>query len=188
MSALALPLDVSLQPFHTLIRAERAEDVGAREALLDAAMGAGRTRKSSEAIRRGRLPAQGLSLVSETTDGVLAGSVRLWHVAAGERGGAPVEALLLGPLAVARPFEGLGIGSQLMRRAIAEAAWRGHRAIVLVGDAPYYERFGFRAEAAAGLVMPGPFERHRLLGLELATASLQGACGLIQPNGPRSDA
>jgi predicted N-acetyltransferase YhbS len=183
MSALALPLDVSLQPFHTLIRTERAEDVAAREALLDAAMGPGRTRKSSEAIRRGRLPADGLALVSETTDGVLAGSVRLWHVAAGERDGAPVDALLLGPLAVAGRFEGLGIGSQLMRRAIAEAAWRGHRAIVLVGDAPYYERFGFRAEPAADLVMPGPFERHRLLALELATDALRGARGLIRASG-----
>ncbi|MBB3999021.1 GNAT family N-acetyltransferase [Aureimonas pseudogalii] len=165
------------------LRAERAGDAAEREALLDAAMGAGRTRKSSEAIRRGRLPAEGLSLVAETEDGALVGTVRLWNVTAGERDGASVDALLLGPLAVAPQFAGLGIGASLMRRAVAESLWRGHRAIVLVGDAPYYERFGFSAAPAAELAMPGPFERHRLLGLELERRALAGAQGAIRPTG-----
>ncbi|MET0258478.1 MAG: N-acetyltransferase [Methylobacterium sp.] len=165
------------------LRTERAGDTAAREALLDAAMGAGRTRKSSEAIRRGRLPAEGLSLVAETEDGALVGTVRLWNVAAGERDGAGVDALLLGPLAVAPAFAGLGIGASLMRRAVAESLWRGHRAIVLVGDAPYYERFGFTAGPTADLAMPGPFERHRLLALELERRALAGARGAILPTG-----
>ncbi|KTR05758.1 acetyltransferase [Aureimonas ureilytica] len=165
------------------LRAEMPGDVSAREALLDAAMGPGRVRKSSEALRRGRLPADGLALVAETEDGTLIGSVRLWNVAAGERGGAAVSALLLGPLAVLPGFAGFGIGSSLMRRAIAEAAFRGHDAIVLVGDAPYYERFGFSADVAAGLTMPGPFERHRLLGLEIEPGALHGAEGMISATG-----
>lgn len=172
----------SLAPVVSL-RTERAGDVPAREALLDAAMGAGRTRKSSEAIRRGRLPAEGLALVAEADDGTLVGTVRLWAVEVGEAGGAPVPALLLGPLAVAPHLAGSGIGSMLMRRAVAESLWRGHRAIVLVGDAPYYERFGFAAAAAAGLAMPGPFERHRLLGLEFERGALRNASGLIRPAG-----
>ena len=57
-----------------------------------------------------------------------------------------------------------GIGSALMRHAIAEAARLGHRAILLVGDAPYYARFGFSAEKTGALAMPGPYERHRLPG------------------------
>ena len=170
------------QPISRL-RAEMPGDVSAREALLDAAMGPGRVRKSSEALRRGRLPAEGLALVAETEDGTLIGSVRLWNVSAGEREDAAVSALLLGPLAVLPGFEGFGIGSSLMRRAIAEAAFRGHDAIVLVGDAPYYERFGFCAEAAAGLTMPGPFERHRLLGLEIEPGALHGAEGMISATG-----
>ncbi|WP_062207742.1 GNAT family N-acetyltransferase [Aureimonas sp. AU12] len=174
----------SLAPVVSL-RLERAGDVAAREALLDAAMGAGRTRKSSEAIRRGRLPAEGLALVAETDDGTLVGTVRLWNVEAGDANGAPVSALLLGPLAVAPHLARSGIGSMLMRRAVAESLWRGHRAIVLVGDAPYYGRFGFTAGVAAGLVMPGPFERHRLLGLEFERGALQGAAGLIRASGRR---
>ncbi|WP_185983655.1 GNAT family N-acetyltransferase [Aureimonas mangrovi] len=179
----ALPL-VSLsvtegfRPLVTL-RAETPADLPAREALLDAAMGAGRMRKSSETIRRGRLPADGLSLVAEDEDGLLLGTVRLWHIDAGG-----VPALLLGPLAVRPGFEGIGIGGQLMRRAVAEARWRGHRAIVLVGDAPYYDRFGFGAKVAAGLAMPGPFERHRMLGLELEAGALTGANGVIAATGP----
>lgn len=165
------------------LRDETPADFGAREALLDLAMGAGRTRKSSETLRRGRMPADGLSLAAEAEDGTLVGTVRLWTVAAGERDGQPVDALLLGPLAVMPGYESCGIGSALMRRAVAEASFRGHKAIVLVGDAPYYERFGFSAAPAAGLTMPGPFERHRLLGLELVAGSLEGAVGLIAPRG-----
>ena len=74
-----------------------------------------------------------------------------------------------------------------MRRAIAAARRLGHRAVLLVGDAPYYSRFGFSAEKTGGLRMPGPFERHRLLGLELVPGALDGARGLIarRPVEPR---
>lgn len=184
MAAPLLRLDVSLLRPTVSVRAETAADVDAREALLDLAMGANRTRKSSEAIRRGRLPAEGLALVAQTADGELAGTVRLWNVAAGTQpDGEPVDALLLGPLAVDPALEGLGIGTSLTRRAVAEAGWRGHGAILLVGDAPYYERFGFLAAPAADLAMPGPFERHRLLALELRAGALRGARGLIAPTG-----
>ena len=162
-------------PTVVAIRTERADDVSAREALLDRAMGPGRRRKSSEAIRRGRLPADGLSLIAADDADTILGTVRLWHVSAGTRH----SALLLGPLAVATDVAGSGIGSRLMRRAIAEATFRGHGAILLVGDPDYYERFGFSSAATGDLAMPGPFERHRLLALELVPGALKGASGLI---------
>ena len=96
-------------------------------------------------------------------------------------GSAP--ALLLGPLAVDPSLANAGIGSALMRHAIAEAGRLGHRAILLVGDAPYYSRFGFSADKTGGLAMPGPYERHRLLALELVEGALDGACGLLRPAG-----
>lgn len=162
------------------LRVERGADVPAREAVLDAAMGKARRRKSSEAIRRGRMPADGLSLIAEDEAGRVVGTVRLWHVDAGGR-----RALLLGPLAVQPGLDGRGIGSMLMRRAIAEASFRGHAAILLVGDAAYYERFGFSAQATGRLAMPGPYERHRLLALELAPGALEGADGVIRGSGRR---
>ena len=166
---------------------ETDADVFAREALLDAAMGADRCRKSSEKLRRGRLPADGLSFVARDGEGGVTGTVRLWHVEAGiGPDGRPVAALLLGPLAVDAGHEGRGIGGALMRAAISEAKRLGHRAILLVGDPGYYERFGFFADKAAHLVMPGPFERRRFLGLELADGALAGAAGMIVAAGVRS--
>ena len=158
---------------------ETASDVAQRETLLDRAMGPGRKRKSSEKLRRNRQPAEGLALVARDEDGHVVGTVRLWHVEAGRNGHGPVKALLLGPLAVDPAREGEGIGARLMRAAIAAAAERGHGAILLVGDPDYYVRFGFSADKTGHLVMPGPFERHRFLALELAAGHLDGAAGLL---------
>ncbi|MBP0617441.1 GNAT family N-acetyltransferase [Jiella mangrovi] len=169
-------------PFAAIVE-ETAAHVPAREALLDAAMGPGRTRKSSEAIRAGRLPAEGLAFSAMRPDGSLVGTVRLWNITAGSKDGATVPALLLGPLAVAPDTQGTGLGSLLMRHAIAEAAAHGHGAIILVGDPEYYARFGFLAEKTAGLAMPGPFEPRRLVALELVEGALDGAQGVIAPTG-----
>ena len=165
------------------IAAETDADVAAREALLDRAMGPGRKRKSSEKLRRGRRPSEGLAFVARDAAGAIVGTVRLWDVAVGEGG---AKALLLGPLAVDPSLKSAGIGSALMRRAVAEAARLGHRAILLVGDAPYYARFGFSSEKTGTLAMPGPYERHRFLALELVPGVLDGAKGVLRPAGRKA--
>lgn len=158
----------------------------ARERLLDCAMGPGRRRKSSENLRRGRLPADGLAFAALNGDGELAGTVRLWDILAGAgQNGVPVRALLLGPLAVDPALTGCGIGSALIRHAIGKASAAGHGAIILVGDAPYYGRFGFSAERTAALIMPGPVERERFLALELTGGHLEEAAGLLMASGRR---
>jgi predicted N-acetyltransferase YhbS len=106
------------------------------------------------------------------------GTVRLWHVSAGG-----VPALVLGPLAVDPSCRKLGVGAALMNRALAEARTRGHRAMILLGDEAYYARFGFSAHKARRLMLPGPFERDRLLGLELCEGALGDASGTIAPTG-----
>ncbi|HWT64079.1 MAG TPA: N-acetyltransferase [Ochrobactrum sp.] len=163
---------------------ETAEHVVTREALLDRAMGEGRRRKSSEKLRRGRLPAEGLAFAAIGVDGSLTGTVRLWNVHAGlDAFGFPVSALLLGPLAVDPSAAGCGIGSALMQQAIAEAKRLGHGAILLVGDPEYYERFGFSAEKTGELAMPGPFEKRRFLAIELKPGHLDGARGILRASG-----
>jgi predicted N-acetyltransferase YhbS len=160
------------------IRHERLADIPAREALLDASFGDARTAKAAERLREDRLPAEGLSFVA-TEDGQMVGTVRLWHVTTG-----PARpALLLGPLAVDPSRRNRGIGTRLMQRALGEARRRGHAAVLLVGDAPYYGRFGFSAAHTAALWLPGPYERHRLLGRELVSGALAGARGLVSPTG-----
>ncbi|MGE3247209.1 MAG: GNAT family N-acetyltransferase [Beijerinckiaceae bacterium] len=160
-----------------VIRDERAGDIAAREALLDSSLGEGRFAKTSERLREGRLPAEGLAL-SATVEGELAGTVRLWHVRAGE-----CNALLLGPLAVSGKHRSSGLGGALMRAAIARAQGLGHEAILLVGDAPYYARFGFSADLTGGLDLPGPVDRERFLALELQENALRGACGMVFASG-----
>lgn len=159
------------------IGAERASDRAAREMLLDACFGADRARRTCQRLRDGRLPAEGLAL-SARCGGTLVGTLRLWHVSAGG-----VPALLLGPLAVDGAFRKLGVGTALVARALVVASARGHRAVVLLGDAPYYARFGFSAAKTGELVLPGSFERERLLGLELAEGALDGAWGMMAATG-----
>jgi predicted N-acetyltransferase YhbS len=160
------------------IRHERVADIPVREALLDAAFGDARFGKTSERLREDRLPAEGLSFIA-TEDGHAVGTVRLWHVSAGPA--RPV--LLLGPLAVDPGRRNRGIGTRLMQRALSEARRRGYRAVLLVGDAPYYGRFGFSAAHTGALWLPGPYERDRLLACELAPGALTGAGGMISATG-----
>jgi predicted N-acetyltransferase YhbS len=156
-------------------RAERASDVVAREALLDACFGDNRHLRTCQRLRDGRTPAEGLAL-SAVSQGRLVGTLRLWHVSAGG-----VPALVLGPLAVDPSCRDLGVGAALMNHALAVAKARGHGAVILLGDAPYYARFGFSGLKTGELSLPGPFERDRLLGLELRPGALDGAWGMIAP-------
>jgi predicted N-acetyltransferase YhbS len=123
------------------------------------------------------LPATGLALIAECA-GATAGTVRLWNIAAGSAG----EGLLLGPLAVDEGLRGLGLGARLMREAQWRAARAGHRFILLVGDAPYYARFGFQP-APGGLALPGPVDRARFLAFEMVPGALAGAEGLVSATG-----
>jgi GNAT superfamily N-acetyltransferase len=160
-----------------LIRSETAADRVAREDLLESAFGPTRFEKTCERLREGRLPA--VALVAEV-GGRIVGSVRLWAVAAGP--GRP--ALVLGPLAVDGASRRAGIGARLVATALNQAAAGGHGAVLLVGDAPYYARFGFTAALTGALWMPGPVERERFLAVELQAGSLAGARGLVSPTGP----
>ena len=159
------------------IRAERASDVVAREALLDACFGENRHQRTCQHLRDGRVPAEGLAF-SAIAEGRLVGTLRLWHVSAGG-----IPALVLGPLAVEASSRKLGVGTALMDHALAAARARGHRAVILLGDAPYYARFGFSAQKTGELSLPGPFERERLLAVEFVEGALDGAWGMIVPTG-----
>jgi predicted N-acetyltransferase YhbS len=171
----AVALIPNAAPF--AIRAERSSDVAAREALLDACFGVNRHMRTCQRLRDGRVPAEGLAL-SAMREGRLVGTVRLWHVSAGG-----VPALMLGPLAVDNGCRKFGLGATLMEQALADAKALGHGAVILLGDAPYYSRFGFSPLKTGELSLPGPFERDRLLGLELREGALDGAWGMIVPTG-----
>jgi predicted N-acetyltransferase YhbS len=161
------------------IRAERASDAVAREALLDASFGEGRHARTCQRLRDGRAPAEGLAF-SAVHEGRVVGTVRLWHVSAGG-----IPALVLGPLAVDASCRKLGIGAELMNHALVAAKALGHGAVILRGDAAYYSRFGFSAEKTGELALPGPFERDRLLAVELRDGALDEAFGMIVATGDK---
>jgi len=160
------------------IVSEALSHLDAREKLLDASFGPARFAKTSERLREGRLPAKGLAF-SALDDGKLIGTLRLWNISAGP--GRP--ALLLGPLAIDGTRRSEGLGARMMWHAIGHAQHLGHKAILLVGDAPYYNRFGFSTDLTERLWLPGPVERNRFLGLELVPDGLVGAKGLVNATG-----
>jgi predicted N-acetyltransferase YhbS len=169
------------------IMPECAQDVAARDALLDRAMGPRWKKKTSQKLRQGRLPAEGLAFVARDDMGNVISTVRLWDIQAGiDTLGRPVSGLMLGPLAIDPAFKGAGVGSALMRHAIAEAIRLGHGAILLVGDAPYYARFGFTTEKTGALALPGPVERDRFLALELVEGWLDHAAGMVVATGRKA--
>ncbi len=162
----------------TIISQETSRDFSAREALLDLSFGSERRRKTCERLREGRLPADGLAF-SAHENGVLVGTLRFWSIAAGDRH----EGLLLGPIAVDPSLRSRGLGGRMIGNALLRARELGHKAVLLVGDAPYYQRFGFFRAGAENLDMPGPVDLARFLALELEPGALSGARGLVRAKG-----
>ena len=157
---------------------ETTAHVAARETLLDRAFGPARFTKTCERIRENRVAAKGLAFAM-LDDGKLIGTIRLWSVSAGP----DHSALMLGPVAIACSHQDRGLGGRLIRHALDAARALGHEAILLVGDEPYYTRFGFSTQPTANLWMPGPVERERFLGLEFEEGALAGASGFVLPTG-----
>jgi predicted N-acetyltransferase YhbS len=134
-------------------------DPAAIDALLDQAFGTDRRGRTAYRIRAGMDPVPALSVAA--LDGErLVGSLQSWPCALHAPDG-PAPLVLVGPVAVAADRQGDGIGSAMMRHALAAAA--GGDPLVLIGDPEYYGRFGFSADATGGWAVPGPVERHRLL-------------------------
>jgi len=156
------------------IRPERAEDEARIGALTEAGFGPGRYAKSAYRLREGVAAMTGLNFVA-VENGVLRGSVRFWPIKVGGD-----DALLLGPLAVESAQRGRGIGISLMQAGIARAREGNWRAILLVGDEPYYSRVGFAKLPAGRLRFPGPVDSSRLLGLALMDGGLGNLSGAVR--------
>jgi predicted N-acetyltransferase YhbS len=154
------------------LRPEAAADGKAVEALVARAFGPGRLTRVSERVREFAPFRRDLS-VCAWAGGALVGSVRLWDV---KVGGAP--AIFLGPLAVDAHFRSGGAGGKLVAAACEAAAAAGAPAVLLVGDPPYFQRFGFSVEAAKDIVLPGPVDRRRVL-LRVLTPAGEGLAGLV---------
>lgn len=154
-------------------RPEGPHDAPLIDALIDRAFGPGRHAKAAERLRENNRLLPDLSFTAWEGER-LVGSVRLWPVAIG---GAPV--VFLGPIAVEAQLRKHRIGQTLVERACEAAAKAGWPAVLLVGDAPYFERVGFSAAPAKGVVMPGPVDQRRVLLKALREGGADGLAGLV---------
>ncbi|CAO3415132.1 GNAT family N-acetyltransferase [Azospirillum doebereinerae] len=163
-----------------IITVEQPKHAAAIEALLDASFGPDRFQKTAYRLRDGvdSIPELNLVAIEHDEHGkeVLEGTIRYWPITVGG-----ATSLLLGPIAVAGRLQGGGLGSKLIRMSLNKAIAHGYKSVILVGDAPYYERFGFSRSLTLGMQMPGPVDMNRLLGLELVEGALDGVSGMIGP-------
>jgi predicted N-acetyltransferase YhbS len=153
------------------LRHEEPADLWEVEALYDLCFAPGREALSSYRLRDGVAPVAELCLVARE-DGIVAGAIRYWPVRVGG-----AEALLLGPVAVHPTHQGEGLGGWLIRESLERARARGWARVMLVGDAPYYGRFGFARLAA--VEMPPPTNPARVLGLALVPGAWDGIAGTV---------
>jgi predicted N-acetyltransferase YhbS len=131
------------------------------EALLDAAFGADRRRRTAYRLRSGAVAIPNLSYAAWDRR-TLVGTLQSWPVIL--RSGASTEELVMvGPVAVLPDLQRSGVGKVLMTALTGAADAGGCDAMMMIGDADYYERFGFTADATSGWRIDGPYEQHRLL-------------------------
>ena len=154
------------------LRTETPEDRWEVEALYDLCFAPGREALSSYRLRDDVPPVAALSHVARDPGGILAGAIRYWPVRIGGQ-----SALLLGPVAVHPTRQGEGLGGELIETSLAQAARSGWDRVMLVGDAPYYSRFGFRK--LEGVVMPPPTNPERVLGRDLTPDAWSGVAGEV---------
>ncbi|WP_425045955.1 GNAT family N-acetyltransferase [Primorskyibacter sp. S87] len=154
------------------VQPEKPEDWWEVEALFDLCFAPGREALSSYRLRDDVDPIADLSLIARDADGILAGAVRFWPVHIGK-----LDALLLGPIAVHPTHQGEGLGGFLIQEGLEIAQRLGWSRVMLVGDAPYYRRFGFHQ--LRGVEMPPPTNPDRVLGHALSAGAWDGVSGPV---------
>jgi predicted N-acetyltransferase YhbS len=155
---------------------ETEDDWWEVEALYDLCFAPGRTALSSYRLRDGVATVAALCLILRDAEGTLAAAIRYWPAEAGGE-----DILLLGPIAVHPTRQGEGLGGLLINESLAEARRLGWERVLLVGDAPYYGRFGFTK--LEGVQMPPPTNPDRVLGLDLKRGAWAGVAGLVTKAG-----
>ena len=157
------------------IRLETPADGPALSKLSAEAFGPGRFARTAYRVREGVQPVAALSLTG-WLDGRLVGGIRFTAVRIGEADGGA----LLGPLVVDPQVKGKGYGKALVGEGLVRARGEGFGLVLLVGDMPYYGRFGFAPVAPGRITLPGPVDPARLLAVELAPGALEGVAGQVK--------
>jgi predicted N-acetyltransferase YhbS len=157
-----------------LVRPVTPDDVPEISALHARVFGPGRFARSAYRIREGA-PLLSRFCIASFVDGKLIAAIRFTEVTIGGREGA----LLLGPLAVEPGLAGQGYGKRLIADGLEQAKAAGIDVAVLVGDEPYYGRFGFRVVPPGRVTLPGPVDPARILAAEFKAGALARFRGMV---------
>ena len=157
------------------IRLETDGDAETLSQLSAEAFGPGRFARSAYRVREGVPPIASLCLAG-WRDGRLVGGIRFTAISIGEE----KDAALLGPLVVDPAEKGKGFGRALVEEGLARARAEGFALVLLVGDMPYYGRFGFSPVRPGQITLPGPVDPARLLALELVPGARARATGQVK--------
>lgn len=157
------------------IRLETEADAPILSELAAEAFGPGRFARSAYRVREGVAPVASLCLAGWLDDR-LVGGIRFTAI----RIGAEENASLLGPVVVAPAMKGNGYGKALVEEGVVRVRQEGFGLVLLVGDMPYYGRFGFQPVLPGRIILPGPVDPTRLLALELVPGTLESAVGKVQ--------
>jgi predicted N-acetyltransferase YhbS len=167
MNAVAAPVPAEAVTPVRIVR-ERSGDAAAVDALVLAAFGPGRFAKTAERLREAAALAAGFCALEGER---LIGSVRLWSITVGE-----ARSVFLGPIAVDASSRRGGLGAELVQACIEEAKAMKLDGVLLVGDPPYFSRFGFLP--APDAVLSGPVDRRRVMWLPITQVE---PVGVVHP-------
>ncbi len=150
------------------ITAEKNDHASGNEALYDRCFGYGRFAKTAERLREGNVLLKKLSLVAIDSEGLVIAAVRLWPLQIGETG----QAVFVGPVAVDNQYRGSGLGLQMTNQCMELAKQDGWPLAILIGDAGYFSKIGFKRISTDQYPAPGYVPPQRLLALDLKDHAL----------------
>lgn len=162
------------------LAAETPQDTDEIETLFDLSFAPGRTALSSYQLRGEVAAVSELCLVARDDYWAVVGAIRFWPIEICGTDGTIWPTLLLGPVAVHPTRQGEGVGAILIIEGLERATEAGWTRVLLIGDAPYYRRFGFHRALAEGVSFPPPTNPDRILAKALIPGAMDGVVGAAQ--------
>jgi putative acetyltransferase len=158
------------------IRAETSRDIAAIRRVVEMAFGHKSEARLIEGLRQANALITSLVAVEE---GQIVGHIAFSAVVI-ESLHATANAVALAPLAVLPTYQRRGIGSELVRRGFEQNRRVGHRAVLVLGEPAFYQRFGFMKASLHGIRCPFDVPDEAFMAAELLPGGLAGHSGPVK--------
>jgi putative acetyltransferase len=158
------------------IRAETSKDLDAIRHVVEMAFGQTAEARLVEALRQA--DALITSLVAVEKEQIV-GHIGFSALAIDSQD-TNMNAVALAPLAVLPGRQRRGIGSELVRRGIDDCRGAGYRAVLVLGEPAFYQRFGFIKASLHDIRCPFDVPDEAFMAAELFPGALAGHSGTVQ--------